>query len=145
VVSFTPLPLYPRYPFYRRLGGPQSWSGRYGKISEKQILNIAFQTKSTIQNLVKPRLQDEYENSGVYQRRCMDCPLKYIGQTGRTFKTTYKEHIQAIRNNNGNSRYSKHILNMGHSYGSVTNMMKVLKTQRKGKHLNTLERYTEYK
>jgi hypothetical protein len=37
VVSFTPLPLYPpprkspRYPFYRRLGGPQSRSGLYGK------------------------------------------------------------------------------------------------------------------
>jgi hypothetical protein len=22
----------PRYPFYRRLGGPQSWSGRYGEV-----------------------------------------------------------------------------------------------------------------
>jgi hypothetical protein len=36
VVSFMPLPLYsreraPPYPFYRRLGGPQSRSGRYGK------------------------------------------------------------------------------------------------------------------
>jgi hypothetical protein len=30
VVSFTPLPLYPRYPFSRRLGGPQSQSGRCG-------------------------------------------------------------------------------------------------------------------
>jgi hypothetical protein len=27
VVSFTPRPLYPRYPLYRRLGGPQSQSG----------------------------------------------------------------------------------------------------------------------
>jgi hypothetical protein len=37
VVSFTPLPLYPReraprYPFYRRLGGLQSRSGRYGEV-----------------------------------------------------------------------------------------------------------------
>jgi hypothetical protein len=36
VVSFTPLPLYPRgksprYPLDRRLGGPQSRSGRFGK------------------------------------------------------------------------------------------------------------------
>jgi hypothetical protein len=28
VASFTPRPLYPRYPFGRRLGGPQSRSGR---------------------------------------------------------------------------------------------------------------------
>jgi hypothetical protein len=27
-VSFIPRPLYPRYPFDRRLGGPQSRSGR---------------------------------------------------------------------------------------------------------------------
>jgi hypothetical protein len=75
----------------------------------------------------------------------MDCPLKYIGQTGRTFKTRYKEHIQAIRNNNSNSGYSRHILNTGHTYGSVIDTIKVLKTQRKGKHLNTLERYYIYK
>jgi hypothetical protein len=36
MVSFVPLPLHPRrksprYPFYRRLGGPQSRSGRRGK------------------------------------------------------------------------------------------------------------------
>jgi hypothetical protein len=31
VVSFTPRPLYPRYPLYRRLGGPQSQSRRWEK------------------------------------------------------------------------------------------------------------------
>jgi hypothetical protein len=34
---------------------------------------------------------------------------------------------------------------MGHTYGNVTNMMRVLKMQRKGKHLNTLERYYMHK
>jgi hypothetical protein len=63
--------------------------------------------------------------------RCMDCQLKYIGQTGRTFKTRYKEHIQAIRNNNSNSGYSNHMLNTGHAYGSMANTMKVLKTKKK--------------
>jgi hypothetical protein len=77
--------------------------------------------------------------------KCMDCPLKYIEQTGRTFKTRYKEHIQAIRNNNSNSGYSKHILNTGHTCGSITDTMKTLKTQRKERHLNTLERYCMYK
>jgi hypothetical protein len=43
--------------------------------------------------------------------KCQDCPLKYIGQSGRTFHTRYKEHIQAIKNNNSNSGYSNHILN----------------------------------
>jgi hypothetical protein len=77
--------------------------------------------------------------------RCIDCPLNYTGQTGRTFKTRHKEHIQAIGNNNGNSGYSKLILNTEHTYGSITNTTKVLITQRKGKHLNALERYYIYK
>jgi hypothetical protein len=45
---------------------------------------------------------DEYEKSGVYQMRCMDYPVKYIGQTGQTFQTRYKEYIQAVRNKNNN-------------------------------------------
>jgi hypothetical protein len=35
--------------------------------------------------------------------KSIDCPLKYIGQTGRAFHTRYKDHIEAIRNNNSNS------------------------------------------
>jgi hypothetical protein len=73
--------------------------------------------------------------------RCMDCPLKYIGQTGRTFQTRYKEQIQAIRNNNSNSGYSNHILNTERTYGSITDIMKVIIIQKKGKHLNTQEKY----
>jgi hypothetical protein len=52
--------------------------------------------------------------------KCLDCPLKYIGQTGRTLTTRYKEDIQATRSNNSNSGYSNHILNSGHAYGIIT-------------------------
>jgi hypothetical protein len=43
VVSFTPRPLYlqgksPWYPLDRRLGGPQSWSGRGGEEKNSQPL-----------------------------------------------------------------------------------------------------------
>jgi hypothetical protein len=75
----------------------------------------------------------------------MNCPLKYLGQTGRTFKTRYKEHIQAIRSNNSNSGYANHMLNTGHTYGSIADTMTVLKAEKKGKHLNTLDKYHIYK
>jgi hypothetical protein len=61
----------------------------------------------------------------------MDYPLKYVGQTGRTFYTRYKEHIWAIRNNNSNSGYSNHTLNTGHTYGSITNTMGIIKMEKK--------------
>jgi hypothetical protein len=75
----------------------------------------------------------------------MDCPLKYIGQTGRTFNARYKEQIHDIRSNNSNSGYSNHILNTRHAYGTMTDAMDIITTGRKGQHLNTLERYHIYK
>jgi hypothetical protein len=73
--------------------------------------------------------------------KCMSCPMKYIGQT---FNTRYKEHIRDIMNNS-KSGYSNHILNIGHSYRNITDTMEIIKIERKGKHLNTLEIYHIYK
>jgi hypothetical protein len=76
----------------------------------------------------------------------MDCPLKYVGQTGRTFYIRNKEHIQAIRNNNGNSGYSNYILSTRHTYGSITDKMNIIKIEKKRKkHLYTLEKYHIHK
>jgi hypothetical protein len=79
--------------------------------------------------------------------KCLDCPLKYIGQTGRTFHTRYTEHTHAITVAIAiaKSGYSNHILNTGNKYGTITDTMDIIKTHRKGKHLNTLEKYYIYK
>jgi hypothetical protein len=74
-----------------------------------------------------------------------DYPLKDIGQTDRAFHTRYKEHTEEIRNNNSNSEYSNHILNTGHKYVTITDTMDIIRIYRKGKHLNTLEKYHTYK
>jgi hypothetical protein len=55
--------------------------------------------------------------------------------------TRYRKHIQAVSNNNSNSGYSNHILNTGHKYGTITDIMDIMGTHRKGKHLNKLEEY----
>jgi hypothetical protein len=73
--------------------------------------------------------------------KCLDCPLKYIGQTGRTFNLRYKEHNHAIRSNCSKSGYSNHILNTGHTYGTITDTMDHIMIGGKSRHLNTLERY----
>jgi hypothetical protein len=74
----------------------------------------------------------------------MNCPMKYIGQTGRPFNTRYKEHIRNIKKNNSKSGYPNHILYTGHSYGNITDTMEIITIERKGKHLNTVERYHIY-
>jgi hypothetical protein len=76
--------------------------------------------------------------------KCLDCPLKYVGQTGRTLNTRYKEHIHDIRSNNSNTGYSNHILNTGHTYGTITDTMGIITTGKKGRYFNTLEKYYIY-
>jgi hypothetical protein len=85
----------------------------------------------------------QIRKNSMYQMKCMDCPLKR--QTGQTFYTRYKEHTQAIRNNNSNTGYLNDILSMGHAYSSITERMKIMKIEKKGKHLNTLEKHPIYK
>jgi hypothetical protein len=66
-------------------------------------INIAYKTHNTIEHILRPKLSTTtdniYNNIGIYQLICLEYPKNYIGQTGRTFKTRYKEHIHAIRNN----------------------------------------------
>jgi hypothetical protein len=109
-------------------------------------IKIAFRIQNTIWNILKHHTRiDKYNNSSIYQMNCLDCPLKYIGQTGRTFSIRYKEHIHAIRNDDINSGYSNNILNTGHTYGTITDTINVIRTGRKGRHLSTLEKYHIYK
>jgi hypothetical protein len=48
------------------------------------------------------------------------------------FYTVYKEHVQYIRNNSGNSGYSKHIVNMRNAYGCVKLQQKSYNWRKKG-------------
>jgi hypothetical protein len=55
------------------------------------LVKVAFRTRNTIQDILRPRPQiDKYNRCGIYRMKCMDCPLKYVGQTGRTFNSRYK-------------------------------------------------------
>jgi hypothetical protein len=86
------------------------------KLFRATKLKIEFRTKNTKQNILKLQPQtDKYNKSGIYQMKCEDCSMKYIEQTGRTFNTSYKEHIYNIKSNKSNTEHSKHILHTGHN------------------------------
>jgi hypothetical protein len=73
-------------------------------------MKVAFRTSNTIKHHVKTRdkTTDIYSLNGVYQMICKDCPLKYIGQTGHTFRTRYKERIREIKTNGQSSKFAQH-------------------------------------
>jgi hypothetical protein len=72
----------------------QEKSQSFFKTREK----VTFRTQNTIQNILRPQPQiDKYNRSEIYQMKCLDFPMEYVGQTGRTFNIRYKEHIYDIK------------------------------------------------
>jgi hypothetical protein len=45
--------------------------------------------------------------------------MRYIGPTGCTFVTRYKEFLKASQTDSGNLNFSKHVVNSGHSFGKM--------------------------
>jgi hypothetical protein len=110
------------------------------KLFQEMQMRIAFRTRNTTKHSKTPPIKS-YKKNGVYQMKCMDCPLIYTGQTGWIFYTRYKQHVQAIRNNNAISGYSNHILNTGHmwEYNSYTENHKNRQKGKTTKYIRKIE------
>ena len=105
-----------------------------------------MRTNNSIQNILMNNKQltnntDKYTHFGVYKLSCPECSKAYVGQTGRNFLTSFKEHKTAFRTNNQNSNYAKHLTEHTHAFGPIQDTMQILQRQNKGAHLNTTERY----
>jgi hypothetical protein len=107
---------------------------------------VAFRTNNTLKRHVtaKEKTTDVYNLCGIYQMTCKDCPLKYVGQTGRNFRTRYKEHIREIKMNSHKSKFAQHILDTSHNYVTIEETMNILHIEKKGRMLNALEIYRIY-
>ena len=62
-------------------------------------------------------------------------------QTDRQFSNRYKENKNAWRNNNGTSNFAKYLTEEIHSFGPMKEIMEIIQVQKKGPHLNTIERF----
>jgi hypothetical protein len=69
----------------------------------------------------------------------------YVGQTGRNLISTYKEHIRNFRLNKDDSAFAQHILDQGHQYGPMEQIMELIEYVRKGNVMNIKENYYIYK
>ena len=119
----------------------------YHKIFKHTNLKIAYRICNTVQKHLSYNTaqQDKYTKSGIYKLTCPDCNKAYIGQTGRNFYTRYDEHKRAFRYNTLQSKYAKHVTENGHRFGSTENTMEALHFQKKGAHLNIIERFYIHK
>jgi hypothetical protein len=87
----------------------------------------------------KHKEQDKYQNSGIYNIRYLACNKTYVGQTRRSLKLRFREHVRYIKTNNPQSAYALHVLNHCHQYGPIEETMKLLSPARKSTHMNCLE------
>lgn len=108
---------------------------------------VAYRNSNKLENIINPRKTsngDEFDGSGVYKVKCNDCPKYYIGQTGRSFRTRFKEHLPK-KTVTQKSNYAEHLVQCGHNYSSLTNNLKVMHKCNKSRLLSTLENYEIYK
>lgn len=123
------------------------------KTFQNSEYKIGFKTKNNAFNMITNNIntnkehQDIYDKSGIYKINCTDCEHFYIGQTGRSFKSRFKEHIQALKSNNRTSmksNFAEHLLSTNHNYTNLKNNMKILKVLNKGNRMDSTEEYFIY-
>jgi hypothetical protein len=99
-----------------------AYLGPYTRIITKLFHNTELEIGLRRENIIKQHLgtkektNDKYNRSGVYLMTYEDFPLKYVTQTGRTFRTRYNEHIREIKTNGETSKYAQHLLDTPHDY-----------------------------
>ena len=71
--------------------------------------------------------------------------MKYVGQTERSFYTRFHEHFRDFKYANQKSKFAQNLLENNHSIGPIDNIMEVLHHTKKGKLMDTLERFHIYK
>jgi hypothetical protein len=116
------------------------------KLFKDTILKVAFKATTTVGKLLGDnRTTNTYEQSSIYKMTCQSCHKVYIGQTGRNLITRYKEQIRNIRFNKDDSAFVQHILDQGHQYGPMEQIMELIEYARKGNIMNIKENYYIYK
>ena len=124
----------------------------HNKTLQKTNINISYKTNNTIGNILTHNTltntnntTDKYNKSGIYQLTCKDCNKKYIGQTGHSFYTMFREHFNDLKHGNRCSKFAQHLLENRHSIGPIDEIMEVLHIVKKGKMMDTLEKFHIYK
>ena len=72
---------------------------------------------------------------------CPTCLKKYIGQKDRPFHIRFREHYRNYKYANKKSKFAQRVLEEGNSFGPINEIMDTLRIAKKGKMLDTLERF----
>lgn len=118
------------------------------KTLEKENIHIVYNNNKKLKQILGST-KDETptsERSGIYEISCENCNKKYIGQTKRSIKTRFKEHISCIKNKQINrSSVAAHVFASSdnneppHNIGPFEESVRLLKTVQNPRKLDAYE------
>jgi len=133
---------------YVTLNYGQKFTHKVANIFKKCDYKVSFRTTNKMENFYRekrePASKDIYDDSGVYEIVCGQCPKKYIGQTGRSFRTRWREHLPK-NSAEQKSNYAEHLVQHGHSYSKIEDNLKILHKVNKSNSMSVLENYEIFK
>jgi len=86
-------------------------------------------------------VQNKYNKCGIYQLTCPSCNTKNTGHTGRPFKTRFQEHLRDFKYGSNKLKFAQHLLDNRHAAGPMNSIMETVYVTKKGKMMDTIERY----
>jgi hypothetical protein len=116
------------------------------KLLKNTAVKVTYTTNNLgkILNMHKNQKQNKYDKNGVYQLTCPTWSKRYVGQTSRPFHVRYREHYQDYKYGNNKSKFVQHATDEGHAFGPINEVMDVIQFAKKGRLLDTLERFYIY-
>jgi len=71
--------------------------------------------------------------------------MKYTGQTGRSFRARFQEHLRDFRYGNEKSNFAQHLLENGHNIGTIEHIMSTINVTNKGRLMDTLQKFYTFR
>lgn len=97
----------------------QNVSEKISRILTSYKIKTCMKPHQTLRNVLsrpKDPVEKKHQTGVVYSIPCLDCDVKYVGETKRSLKTREKEHMAALRlHHPQKSALAEHALNTGHS------------------------------
>ena len=118
------------------------------KLFKNTSLKVAYTTNNNLGKLLemqKAQTPDKFDKNGVYQLTCLICHKRYVEQTGRPFHVRFREHYRDYKYANNKSKFAQHVIEEGHAFGPMNDIMDIVHIASKGRMLDTLERFYVYR
>jgi hypothetical protein len=118
------------------------------KLFKNADVKVTYTTNNNLGRLSSSKTDqksDKYDGSWVYQLECPTWKKKYIGQTGRPFRVRFRKHYNDYRHEHNRSKFAQHVLEEGHNFGPMNEIMAVVHVAKKGKMFDRLEKFYIYK